>query len=229
MSRATGVDIVTGEGLAEALTGVQCIIDAASGQSPDEADATAFFTAAARNLHAAGAAAGVQRIVMVSIIGIDRLTAGYSAAKVAHERAMLAGPIPTRVLRASQFHEFVPQLMAWGTQGDVVHLPKLPTQPVAARAVAEMLVDMAVGTWEPDAPTIMEIAGPHEEKIVDLATRFAAWRGEQVRIEGVSDPADPDRELTENGALLPGPNATLAGPTFEEWLSSEDAKLAGTY
>ena len=118
MSRSSGVDVVTGEGLAEALTGVECVIDVASGASPDQQSASEFFTASARNLHEIGQKAGVQRMVEVSIIGIDHFTAGYGAAKYAHEKAMLAGPIPVRVLRAAQFHEFVPQLIEWGTQGD---------------------------------------------------------------------------------------------------------------
>src|SRR5437899_9198697 len=80
MSRSSGVDVVTGDGLAEALAGVECVIDVASGPSPDQEAATAFFTAAARNLHEAGERAGVQRMVVVSIIGCDRFTGGYSAA-----------------------------------------------------------------------------------------------------------------------------------------------------
>src|SRR6266545_6484134 len=99
MSRSSGVDVVTGDGLAEALTGVECVIDVATGPSPDQEAATAFFTAAARNLHAAGVRAGVQRMVVVSIIGCDRFTAGYGAAKNAHEKAHLSGPIPVRILR----------------------------------------------------------------------------------------------------------------------------------
>src|SRR5918995_752863 len=91
MPRSSGVDVVTGDGLAEALAGVDCVIDVATGSSPDQQAATEFFTAAARNLHEAGARAGVRRMVVVSIIGIDRFTAGYSAAKVAHEQAMLSG------------------------------------------------------------------------------------------------------------------------------------------
>ena len=119
MSRASGVDVVTGSGLEEALVGVDCIVDAATGDSPDEQAATAFFTAAARNLQELGERAGVQRIVVVSIIGIDRFSAGYSAAKLAHERALLSSRIPVRILRAAQFHEFVPQLVDWGRRGDV--------------------------------------------------------------------------------------------------------------
>jgi uncharacterized protein YbjT (DUF2867 family) len=225
MSRPSGVNVVTGDGLAEALEGVECVIDVASGPSPDQEAATEFFTAAARNLHEAGERAGVQRIVMVSIIGSDRFTAGYNAAKVAHEQAMLSGPVPVRILRAAQFHEFVEQLVEWSRQGEVSYVPKLRTQLVAARTVAQALADLATGPESAPAPgssgtSIPEIAGPREENLVDMATLLVARRGDRVRIEGVSDPADPDRVLYETGALLPGPDATLAGPTFEEWLDS---------
>ncbi len=96
------------------------------------------------------------------------------------------------------------------------YVPRMRTQPVAARAVAEALADLAT---DPAAP-IMEIAGPREESLVELARLLVARRGDRVRIEDVSDPADPDREVFEAGGLLPGPDAALAGPTFEEWLDS---------
>jgi len=143
MSRSQGVDVITGNGLAAALAGVECVIAAATGPSPEQEAATTFFTTAARNLHEAGQRAGVQRMIVVSIIGTDRFTAGYGAAKIAHERAMLSGPIPVRVLRAAQFHEFVAQLVDWGTQGDVSYVPRMRTQLVAARTVAEALADLA--------------------------------------------------------------------------------------
>ena len=225
MSRASGVDVVTGNGLGDALASVECVIDAATGPSAEQDAATEFFTAAARNLHEAGERAGVRRMVEVSIIGCGRFTGGYGAAKVAHERAMLSGPIPVRVLRAAQFHEFVTQLVEWGTQGDVSYVQKMRTQPVAARTVAEALVDLATGPESAPAPgssaaSITEIAGPQEEDLVDMARRLVARRGDPLRIEAVSDPADPDRDVFEKGGLLPGPDAILAGPTFEEWLAS---------
>jgi hypothetical protein len=105
----------------------------------------------------------------------------------------------------------------------VSYVPKMRTQVVAARTVAEGLVDMATDSeWDSRGP-IPEIAGPREESLVDIATLFAARRGDQVRIEGVSDPSDPESRLNESGALLPGPHATLAGPTFEEWLDNMSA------
>jgi uncharacterized protein YbjT (DUF2867 family) len=220
MSRSTGVDVITGAGLAPALEGVQCIIDTATGPSPDKDKAAAFFTTAARNLHDAGSRAGIQRMVVVSIIGIDHYTTGYNAAKIAHEQAMLAGPIPVRVLRAAQFHEFVGELMSWGRQGDVSYVPRMRTQLVAARAVAEALVALADTPGWDTTPEITEVAGPREESLVEVAGLLAVRRGEPARVEGAGDPADPDQQRNESGALLPGPRATLAGPTFEQWLDA---------
>ena len=220
ISRSNGVDVITGDGLAEALTGVEVIVDAATGPSPEEKAATEFFTTAAGNLQEEGARAGVKHIVVVSIIGVDRFNGGYGAAKVAHEQANLAGPVPATILRAAQFHEFVEQLVDWGRQGDVAYVPKARMQLVAARTVAEALAALAV---EPraDSTAIPEIAGPREESLVDVAMLFASKQADPLRIEAVSNPDEPNREVFESGALLPGPNATLAGPTFEEWLDAQ--------
>jgi uncharacterized protein YbjT (DUF2867 family) len=226
ISRSSGVDVITGEGLPDALEGVECVVDTATGPSPEQQAAAEFFTTAARNLHEAGESAGVRRIVVVSIIGCDRFSAGYNAAKLVHEQAMLSGPLPVSILRAAQFHELVGQLVDWGAQGEVSYVPKMRTQLVAARTVAEALADLATGP-EPEhdgSPTtpIPEIAGPREESLVEMAMLLVRRRGDPVRIEGMSDPNDPDRELYLSGGLLPGPHATLAGPTFEQWLANED-------
>jgi uncharacterized protein YbjT (DUF2867 family) len=221
VSRSHGVDVITGDGLAAALDGVECVVDAATGPSAEQDAATEFFITAARNLQEAGARAGVRRMVVVSIIGIDRFTAGYGAAKLAHERAALAGPVPARILRAAQFHEFVEVMMAWARQGDVCYLPKMRTQLVAARTVAEALAALAIAPEPASAGApIPEIAGPREEYLPDMAALLAARRGDPVKIEAVSNPADPDDALNSTGALLPSPHATLAGPTFAEWLDA---------
>jgi uncharacterized protein YbjT (DUF2867 family) len=220
MSRSTGVDVITGDGLAEALEGVECIVDAAGGSSPDQQEATDFFTTSARNLQEAGERAGVERIVVVSIIGCDRFTAGYNVAKVAQEQTLKAGPLPVQVLRAAQFHELVPLLVEWGRGGDVSFVQKARTQPMAARSAAEALAELAT---RPDGPPLSEVAGPREESMVELARLAMARRGDPVQIEGVS--YELDHELFESGALLPGPDATLAGPTFEAWL--EESQGAG--
>jgi uncharacterized protein YbjT (DUF2867 family) len=225
ISRSTGVDVITGDGLAEALRDVECVIDAATGPSPDQEEATEFFTTAARNLQEVGERSGVKRIVVVSIIGTDHYSAGYGAAKIAHERVSASGPIPARILRAAQFHEFVSELVDWGRQGEVSRVSEMRTQLIAARTVAEGLVDLATDGESGPAPgsseaPISEIAGPREESLVEMAKLLVSRRGDPVRIEGMINPDDPDRDLNLNGALLPGPDATLAGPTFEEWLDA---------
>jgi uncharacterized protein YbjT (DUF2867 family) len=221
MSRSLGVDVITGEGLDEALTGVDTIIDCSTQSTPDQQAATDFFTTATGNLQEAGERAGVRRLVLVSIIGIDEFAGGYNAAKVAQEKAALAGPIPARIVRAAQFHEFVEELMNWGTQGDVSYVWALRTQLVAARTVAEALVDLATAPdAEFEAAETTEIAGPREYRLAEAARLLAERRGDGLRVEETSDPSDPDSERYANGAALPGPNAKLAGPTFEEWLDA---------
>jgi uncharacterized protein YbjT (DUF2867 family) len=223
VARSAGVDVITGDGLAAALAGVDGIVDAATGPSAEEQPATEFFTTAAGNLQRAGERAGVRRLVVVSIIGTDRFTGGYGAAKLAHERTALAGPVPARVLRAAQFHEFVPQLVEWGTRGQVSYVPRMRIQPVAARTVGEVLADLVIDSdWAPDPAggPFAEAAGPREEDLPDLAALLAARRGLNLEVEGVTDPADPDGDVYTSGSLLPGPRAILGGPTFEEWLAT---------
>jgi uncharacterized protein YbjT (DUF2867 family) len=221
MSRATGVDVITGEGLAQALAGVECVVDTATGPSPEQAAATEFFTTAAANLHEAGQRAGVQRMVVVSIIGIDKARGGYNLAKLAHERAALAGPVPVRILRAAQFHEFVAQMVDWGRHGDMAYVPAMRTQLVAARTVAEVLADLALADEPaPAGAPIAEVAGPQPENLAEMAALLLAQRGDPATVKEVSNPEDPDTELYENGSLLPAPHATLAGPTFAQWVAA---------
>ena len=224
IARSKGVDVVSGEGLDEALVGVEIIIDTATGPSPDENEATAFFTASARNLQRAGAVAGAERIVVVSIIGIDKFQGGYNAAKGAQERALLEGPLPVRIVRAAQFHEFVAPLVGWTIQDGVAYVPEMRTQLVAARVVAEALADAAE---EPEIENgrITEVAGPQEERLADAAAALFASRGESVEIREsrgglLAKPGDPDALAYAEGAVLPNPGARLAGPSFEEWLAA---------
>jgi uncharacterized protein YbjT (DUF2867 family) len=206
-SRTYGVDVITGAGLAAALAGVDAIVDLATPPTPDEQAANEFFTTAARHLQAAGA----PLIVAASILGVQHSRVGYGAAKLEHERALLAGPSPVRILRAAQFHELVEQLVQWGRRDDVVVVQKARMQVVAARTVAEALADLALAA---EAPTFTEIAGPREENLAALARLIA---GDELRVEEVSDPEQA--ELYEHGLLLPGPDTVLAGPTFAEWLA----------
>jgi uncharacterized protein YbjT (DUF2867 family) len=220
IARSLGVDVITGEGLDDAVRGADAIIDASTQPTPDEAAATAFFETATANIQTAAVRAGVERIVVVSIIGCDRFSGGYQHAKLRHEQAMLAGPVPVRVLRASQFHEFVGELVNWGRRGDHVEVFEARTQLVAARSVAEALVDLALADWEADgtAETITEIAGPREENLAAMARLLLARQGEDLRVDAVVNPADPDAALYDSEVMLPGPHATLAGPTYAAWL-----------
>ncbi|MFI6299292.1 NAD(P)H-binding protein [Nonomuraea sp. NPDC050790] len=219
MSRATGVDLVTGEGLAEALTGVDIVIDVASWHSSEQEAATEFFRASARNLHEYGQKAGVAQITVASIIGVESATAGFLAAKKEHEALLLSGPLPVRILRAAQFHEFVGQLLDW-RQGEVAYVPALPTQLVAGRTVAEELVGVALDPRAPAAGApIPEIAGPRAQTMAEAAALLGARRG--VEVVAVDGAGMPDAELAAKGAFLPGPHAKLAGPAFQEWLDAQ--------
>jgi uncharacterized protein YbjT (DUF2867 family) len=220
ISRSAGVDVITGDGLAGALTGARAIIDVTAGPDSGQRPATEFFTTAAQNLQRAGERAGVARYVVVSIIGIGKAAGGYGSAKLAHEQAVLAGPVPARILRVAQFHELVGVLMDMGRQGDVIYLPKMRTQIIAARTVAGALAAMATSppaefaaarAAESAGAPVPELAGPRQENLASLARLVAARRGEAVRIEEVTA-ADPDSEAAADGSLLPGPHAKLAGP-----------------
>jgi uncharacterized protein YbjT (DUF2867 family) len=114
----------------------------------------------------------------------------------------------------------VPLFLEWARQGDVIYVPEMRTQPVAARTVAEALADLVNGSEPAPETSIPEIAGPREESLVEMAKLVAARRGDPVRIEAVSDPDNPEQALFASGALLPGPDAVLAGPTFEQWFDS---------
>ena len=206
ISRSHGVDVITGDGLAAALDGVECVIDTATGPSPEQAAATEFFTTAARNLQEVGSQAGVRRIVVVSIIGTDKFTGGYGAAKLAHEQAALAGPVPARILRAAQFHEFVEQLIAWGRQGEVSYLPRCaPSWSPPGQSPRRS------PTWpprrsRPRGRAVPEIAGPREENLVGHSDAARGRRGDAVKIEARQRPGGPGRraQLERRPAAGPG-------------------------
>jgi uncharacterized protein YbjT (DUF2867 family) len=224
IARSKGVDVVTGEGLDAALVGVETIIDAATSPTPNQEEATAFFTASARNLQRAGSAAGAKRIVVVSIIGIDKFHSGYNAAKVVQEKTLLEGPLPVRIVRAAQFHEFVEPLLGWTIQDGVAHVPEMRTQLVAARVVAETVADVAEES-EIENGRITEVAGPQAERLVDVAAALFASRGDSIEIREtrgglLAQPGDPDAAAYAEGAALPNPGAKLAGPSFEQWLTA---------
>jgi uncharacterized protein YbjT (DUF2867 family) len=222
IARGAGVDLISGAGLPEALEGVEVIVDAANSDSAEQAAATEFFLTAAGNLQRVGAVRGVAEVIVVSIIGVDHFDGGYNAAKLAHERAHLDRIIPTRVLRAAQFHEFVEQLVEWGTDGDVATVHDMRVRPVAARAVAEAVADLVDGSdAAPPGRPIAEVAGPREESLLDAASVLVALRGNGLRVEAGEFFPDPEG-IYPIGAALPGPLARLAGPNYEEWLGGSN-------
>jgi hypothetical protein len=154
---------------------------------------------------------------LLSIVGADGAAGGYLAAKLDHERAAQAGSVPVSVLRATQFHEFVGQIRdQWGVQDGVWWVPDWQVQPVAIAAMARVLAGLALAE---EPPALSEVAGPRQERLVDMAVRLAAHRGDDVPVEPVPDDT-PDGRLFAGGGLLPGADATLTGPTFQAWLDN---------
>jgi uncharacterized protein YbjT (DUF2867 family) len=194
------------------------IVDVTNPGRGDRPAAAAFFTEIASQLHAAGAEAQVERIITLSIVGIDYApNNAYYSAKLRQEHATLAGPLPATIMRATQFHEFAVQTLRRNTQGSVARIPDLRVQPVAARTVARCLVELAGEAAPP--PRAADLAGPAQMQLVDMARAFVRRYNLGTSIESV--PGDPS---VPAGAILPSPTeATLQGPTFEEWLESDDA------
>ena len=223
LARARGVDVVTGTGLAEALDGVDVVVDTLNaGTAMNRDRATTFFVEAARNLQLHGAMAGVHRIVVLSIVGVDRVPGfAYYRAKLAHEAAARSGSVPVSVLRATQFHEFAGQMLDRASLGPVAAVPSMWIRPVAARTVGHRLVEVATASEAGDG-TWTELAGPEETGLVDLARRTARCRKVHRIVVPVHLPGEAGRAL-RGGALLPGPDAVVAGPGPDEWLASDDA------
>jgi uncharacterized protein YbjT (DUF2867 family) len=219
LSRATGVDVASGEGLSAALDGIDVVVDTLNRLTLKGSVIEEFFVTTSRNLQEAAARHGVQHIVTLSIVGIDRAPAyPYYRAKLAQEKAVSAGPLPVTILRATQFHEYPAQVVGWTRRGPFAFVPKMRSQPVAARTAAEHLVRLA--TDQPGGTH--ELAGPQVHDLPDLARRFVAARGSKVRVVAVPMPGRTGKQIRA-GALLATDGTTIDGPTFDEWLASDDA------
>ncbi|HTV10822.1 MAG TPA: hypothetical protein VME20_03085 [Acidimicrobiales bacterium] len=219
ISRATGVDLVTGSGLEAALEGVDVIIDAAGLRTWDRRKAEAFFTTSARRLQEVGSQKGARMLVLLSIVGIDRAPLGYYKAKLAHEAATLEGPLPVAIVRATQFYELAAQVLSRTRFGPVALMPRMRSQPVAARTVGEVLVEVATATREAGH---VELAGPEQHYMPDVAQYVMRRSGKRTVVFPFSIRGEAGRAL-QGGALLPGPAARIAGPTLDDWLESEDS------
>ena len=209
--------MVSGVGVADALDGVETVIDVANVTAMSRGKAVSFFEAETRNLLAAAAQAGVRHLVALSIVGIDRVPTGYYVGKLAQEQAVAAGPVPWTVVRATQFHEFAGQMLA-RMKGPVAVVPRMQAATVAARDVAEHLVTVAAGQPLGRAP---EFAGPEVHDMADLARRLLRARGSGRRVLSFRLPGRAGAGMA-NGALLPSGDCVRATETFDDWLTTRE-------
>ncbi len=216
-SRSTGADVITGDGLIEALRGAEAVIDVSSVPTLSASTSVEFFSVAAKNLLAAADTAQVPHVVRLSIIGVDRNPHGFYAGQLAMERIYDDAAIPTTVLRAAQFHEFAAQTLQRSTLGPVILAPRARVQPVAGREVAERLVTLAEG---PTIGRAADLAGPREEDLAEMVRSYARRRGSRRLILPVRPPMPMMRGMAA-GLQLPGAEARLGTQTFAEWLEEQ--------
>ena len=210
----TGVNTITGEGLATALAGAEVVIDLANSPSFEDKAVMEFFEASGRNLSAAEKASGVGHHIALSIVGTDRLQeSGYFRAKLAQERLIKASGIPYTIVHSTQFMEFLSGIAQSGTDGDTVHLSPAYVQPIASDDVADAMTEVAISA--PLNGTI-EIAGPERWRLSDLVARYLIATGDARKVV-------PDAEARyfgarlEDGSLVSDNNPRLGGITFERW------------
>jgi uncharacterized protein YbjT (DUF2867 family) len=212
-SRRTGVDLLTAQGLDEAMRGVQVVIDVSNQLAQRRAKAVGLFERATGNLVAAAQREGVRHLVAVSIVGIDRANIGYYHGKLAQERVTLDGRVPASVLRATQFHEFPVQILQRG--GPFAVAPKWLTQPVAAREVADALVELALGEPVGRAP---DIAGPEQHMMSDLVRKVLRATRQRRILVPLRLPGKTGKALA-GGALVPQTDGPRGKQTFDAWLA----------
>jgi uncharacterized protein YbjT (DUF2867 family) len=215
-SPSSGVNTLTGEGLAETLADAQVVVDVSNSPSWADDAVMEFFDKSTRNLLAAEAAAGVGHHIALSVVGADRMTdSGYMRAKDNQEKVIEAGGLPYSIIRATQFFEFLGGIADSGAEGDTVRLSTAPMQPLAADDVAAALADIAVGA--PLNATV-ELAGPERMSIAEFVGRFMAASGDKRTV--VADPKAPyyGAAMDERG-IAPGANPRLGPTRFEDWFS----------
>jgi len=219
----TGVDIITGKGLPEALQGARVVVDVSN--APDWGDAAVmdFFQTSARNIIAAETPAGVGHHVVLSVVGTDRLQgSGYFRAKLAQEEALKAAPVPCTILRATQFFEFIAPIADSGTRDGTVLLPPVLFQPEAADDVAATLADIAE-----KAPVngTVELAGPERFRLDELVRKFLSAKGDPRQV--VTDVHAPYYGIeVDERAIVPGDNPRVGTTRFADWLSRSARQAA---
>ena len=218
----TGVNTLTGEGLARVLEGAEVVVDVAN-SPPDWDDAAVmeFFQTSSRNLLAGEVAAGLSHHVTLSVVGADRLPeSGYLRAKLAQERAVRTGPVPYTILRASQFFEFIGRIADSNADGNTIRLAPVFVQPESADDVAAALADVAVS--EP-VNGIVELGGPEQFRLDELARRVLSATNDPRAVTADAHARYFGSEL-EDRSLVPASDARIAPTRFEDWLTQSMAR-----
>ena len=214
-SPKSGVNSVTGEGLADAIAGAQVVVDVSNAPSWEDAAVMKFFDTSTRNLLAAEAKAGVGHHVALSVVGTERLQeSGYFRAKLVQEKLIAASGVPYTIVRATQFLEFLGGIAQGSTDGQVVRLPSALMQPMSADDVAAALADY---TLEPPVNRIVEIAGPEALGIDEAVRRYLIATADARRV--ITDDNAPYYGVKVGKRTLTPDNAARLGPTrLEDWL-----------
>lgn len=223
-SPSTGVDILSGEGLAEALAGAQVVVDVTNSPSFEDKPAMNFFQTAGRNIFAAENAAGVKHHVALSVVGTDRLLAsGYFRAKMAQENMIKASGIPYTIIRATQFFEFAGAIAQTATEGETVRVPPALMQPILSDDVAAAVADAAVA--EPLNGTA-EVAGPDPIKMDELVRRFLKASRDPRTVVTDANALYYGLEVNDH-SLVPGDNPRLGHTRYDDWLNRSFPQSAG--
>ncbi len=214
-SPSSGVNSVTGEGLAEALKGAVVVVDVTNSPSWEDAAVLKFFETSTRNLLTYEADAGVGHHVALSVVGTERLLeSGFFRAKMAQENLIEGSSIPYTIIRATQFFEFVKGIADFSTEGNKVRLPTALIQPMAADDVASAVGRIATG---PPVNGTVEVGGPEKFHLDELARQFLAARKDPREV--VADPnAGYYGVRVSERTLLPGDGARLGETRFADWL-----------
>lgn len=219
-SPQSGVDTLTGRGLAHAVAGAEVVVDVANSPSFDDAAVLAFFETSGRNLLAAETAAGVSHHVALSVVGTDRLQgSGYFRGKAAQERLIKASGVPYTIVHSTQFFEFVSGIAEAGTSVDrkTVSLSPAQIQPIASDDIALAMVDFATGA--PLNGTV-EVAGPQRMRLHELVQEFLARRNDP-RVVVADERARYFGAELDDDTLLPGRDARLGATSFADWLDAQ--------
>src|SRR5262245_22148583 len=222
-SPSSGVNTLTGEGLAEALKGARVVVDVANSPSFEDKAVLEFFKTSGRNLLAAEAVAGVRHHVALSVVGTDRLLAsGYFRGKMAQEELIEASEIPYTIVRATQFFEFVGGIAHSAADEQTVRLPPALMQPIAADDVAAALADVALA--EPLNDTV-ELAGPESIRMDELVQRFLKATGDARQVITDSQARYFGTPVNDQ-SLTPGDNPRIGPTRFADWLSRSNPQSA---